>query len=898
MKSKLLLVAIALLVTFFFPAGLAIAQTSSFAWCHIFSVYLKSGDTDVTKNGEVTQLQKALTKEGFDVSTSTPGVFGFVTKSAVVAFQNKYALDILIPNGFTVGTGIVGQFTQAKLNDLYGCVTNRNDVAVQIQNLQDASVDYHAMNTGSGYSDFCENKTSNISNTVNQDNYSFTCNDKTNKSNVCTNSQWAAVACSNNDDTDCFCTDASGLVNNGSFYALNTSINGNCDCSHTPAPVIAVAPVLIGLSIINSPNKLLYNIGDPLDINGLQIFGYYDDGSIQKEPVASSDIFGFDSSAPNPLEALTIAYGGQTTEYYVDISATPIPAIPATNLTLSDHATTINSIGNKYQLYGIIAPADSTQYITWSSDDPSVATVDEDGIVTAVTLGTASITATAGTATDKDIITVGPTPIPVTGITLNLKTFSSVMGYTTKVIASIIPADATNKNITWTSSNAGIAKVDASGNVTAVFPGTAQITATAAGATKNAPTATATVVVYGGGGGGGAAIGPSIAFSQNVYNLSSIGATVSMPYTINNYSGDQTATCTSTLTQYVTVVSENGDCKATAVAFTPMQITSVPIIVQIGSVTSTAGVAVINEGGGSVPSLQSIAVTTMPTKVIYGPGSSLDLSGMIVTGTYSDNSTQVLTISNSNVTGFNSSTPGIETLTLAYGTKTTTFDVTVNHTNTVYPNLARIVLYPSAESYLLSNASEKFEPGVTLYDTNGTQIPSSTSIELVWTSSNPSVASVDPVTGHVTALSVGETDIKAYNGLVESNAMVFTVSDTPSYLASLAPTLSSTTLTVGGGNAYVVSVDTLDQYGQHINAMVSTSWSSSNTNVATIDAMGNIFPVSAGTATLIVTGGGVSGSATVTVTSPMGLNYSQNTIASISNALKVIEREILKLFRR
>ena len=86
--------------------------------------------------------------------------------------------------------------------------------------------------------------------------------------------------------------------------------------------------------------------------------------------------------------------------------------------------------------------------------------------------------------------------------------------------------------------------------------------------------------------------------------------------------------------------------------------------------------------GGVTPpapaTLVSIAITTPPTKTVYTVGEILDITGMVVTGTYSDDSTKVETVTADNVTGFSSDTPGETTCTVPVSGKTPTFTVTVN----------------------------------------------------------------------------------------------------------------------------------------------------------------------------------------------------------------------------
>lgn len=86
--------------------------------------------------------------------------------------------------------------------------------------------------------------------------------------------------------------------------------------------------------------------------------------------------------------------------------------------------------------------------------------------------------------------------------------------------------------------------------------------------------------------------------------------------------------------------------------------------------------------GGVTPpapaTLVSIAITTLPTKTVYTVGKALDITGMVVTGTYSDDSTKVESVTANNVTGFSSDTAGEKTCTVTVSGKTATFIVTVN----------------------------------------------------------------------------------------------------------------------------------------------------------------------------------------------------------------------------
>ena len=162
-------------------------------------------------------------------------------------------------------------------------------------------------------------------------------------------------------------------------------------------------------------------------------------------------------------------------------------------------------------------PSDATfKEVIWESSDTNIVAVDQDGNVTAVSNGTATITATSrqGRKTATCTVTVKDAPpvtIPVIGVTLNHSAYTL---HTDKdprsfqLIATVEPSNASNKAVSWQSSDTGIATVDASGNVTAVKEGTATITVATTDGSKTA-TCTVTVKTDSSGGGGNSGGGSS-----------------------------------------------------------------------------------------------------------------------------------------------------------------------------------------------------------------------------------------------------------------------------------------------------------------------------------------------------------------------------------------------------
>ena len=158
-------------------------------------------------------------------------------------------------------------------------------------------------------------------------------------------------------------------------------------------------------------------------------------------------------------------------------------------------------VGDEEPLISTITPDNATEKsVTWESSAPGVATVDTSGKVIAVSAGTATITVTAADGSEEKAVctvTVTAATVSVTGVTLSqtqAHLYYNGTPNTLALTATVAPANATNKNVTWTSDNSSVATVDSSGNVTAVAPGTATITVTTVDGSK---TATCLVTVTG-----------------------------------------------------------------------------------------------------------------------------------------------------------------------------------------------------------------------------------------------------------------------------------------------------------------------------------------------------------------------------------------------------------------
>ncbi len=146
--------------------------------------------------------------------------------------------------------------------------------------------------------------------------------------------------------------------------------------------------------------------------------------------------------------------------------------VSAESVTL-DKTTLSLAIGESATLTATVKPDDATdKNVTWTSSDELVVKVDN-GKVTAIKSGKATVTAKCGGKTAECVVTV---TVPVSSITLDKTTLSLAVGESATLTATVKPDDATDKTVTWSSSDESVVKVD-NGKVTALTTGQAKITA-------------------------------------------------------------------------------------------------------------------------------------------------------------------------------------------------------------------------------------------------------------------------------------------------------------------------------------------------------------------------------------------------------------------------------------
>lgn len=188
--------------------------------------------------------------------------------------------------------------------------------------------------------------------------------------------------------------------------------------------------------------------------------------------VATVDNTGKVTAVGGGSATITAKCGGKTATCAVTV------IIPVSGITLDQPSITLTK-GETKALVATVSPDDATdKTVSWSSNNPSIASVDNYGIVTGQGIGATTIVATCGGKVAYCNVSV---IVPVSSVTLNKTELTIKEGSSETLFATVKPDDASDKTVTWTSSNQTVATVDNTGTVTAKTPGSVLITASCGG---------------------------------------------------------------------------------------------------------------------------------------------------------------------------------------------------------------------------------------------------------------------------------------------------------------------------------------------------------------------------------------------------------------------------------
>ena len=200
-------------------------------------------------------------------------------------------------------------------------------------------------------------------------------------------------------------------------------------------------------------------------------------GHTSKPAVSASPSNGVSTVTANPSASPAPTHTPKPTP-----EPTPEPVVNSIVLNREDF--TLSNPGDTFQMVATISPAQSTAKIIWISEDTDVATVDENGLVTAVNHGSTKVSATAGGVTKECIVRVSGYAPANTGngsASGDLKLSHSdvtIHSGTGETFMLKVNGAGDGATITYASDKSGVASVESNGRVKAVSPGTATITVT------------------------------------------------------------------------------------------------------------------------------------------------------------------------------------------------------------------------------------------------------------------------------------------------------------------------------------------------------------------------------------------------------------------------------------
>ncbi len=178
------------------------------------------------------------------------------------------------------------------------------------------------------------------------------------------------------------------------------------------------------------------------------------------------------------------------------IKVNVIENIPVSEVVISRNAIAVIE-GKSDTLSAKVLPANAhDKDLLWKSSDETVVKV-TNGQISAIKPGTATISVSSvsnSSASASCTVTVNPAPVPVTSLTPSNTSITMTEGTNRKVSIKVAPDNATDKSLTWSSSNTKVATVLADGQINAIAPGTATITAKAKDGSNASCTISVTVI--------------------------------------------------------------------------------------------------------------------------------------------------------------------------------------------------------------------------------------------------------------------------------------------------------------------------------------------------------------------------------------------------------------------
>ncbi|MDA3881917.1 MAG: Ig-like domain-containing protein [Bacteroidales bacterium] len=488
---------------------------------------------------------------------------------------------------------------------------------------------------------------------------------------------------------------------------------------------------------------------------------------------------------------------------------------PIETESISLNTTAVNiRISENQQLIASIYPENTTdKTITWTSADTSIATVNNSGKILGKSIGTTGITATtANGKTATCNVTVRLNTISVDEVIISQDFIDMFPDASHQVSAEIVPDNATNKTIVWSSNKISVATVDQNGVITSVSPGTALVIATASNGI--ADTCTVTVMpIY----------ADSIIISTQAITLS-INESQEITAEIYPENATQKTIFWSVENTDIASVSTNGTLTGNNIGATELYAQTLNGSIDTCIVTIIE-VSIPADSIHVSPTESNIDVDeTITALVTFYPEATTNK-----TITWTSNDENIASVNQyAKITGVNTGTTIIRAK--SANNKTAEIHITVNE------------LF--ASSIELEASSLIFEPGQT-HTIGATISPiKTTNKTITWTSENEEIARVNEF-GLITAVSPGTTLITATTSNELTTSCEITVTEIyPTEISIIPP--DKTTILID---------ETLQlnvEYTPTSTTATGLLWSSSNTDIATVNEFGEVTGINEGVVTINV----------------------------------------------
>lgn len=459
---------------------------------------------------------------------------------------------------------------------------------------------------------------------------------------------------------------------------------------------------------------------------------------------------------------------------------------PVKEVVLSQSEISVKK-GTIFWLNATVLPETSdNKAVTWTSSDTSLATVTQDGMVTALKVGTVTISCVS-----EDTGVVGYCVVeitePVTGLNLNSYYEEIVKGTKFVIVPTVLPADAINKNVTYLSSDPEVASVDENGVVTALKGGTAEIVVTTV---ESSVKAVCTIVVreY--------VTSVKIEGSKDILN---VGAELKLKLVVMAESATNKKVIWSSSNTSIATVDQTG--KVTGL--TPGYVVITAIAADGSGASDSVVIRVINPVTSITLSETKITIYVGDTHNIQAKinPENASIKGIVWT---SDDENVAKVYPDGDVVGIS---PG---RIMVHATSTDTNDIVASCTVIVKPIIkASSISINSSEIIMLKGKTRQLT--ARMYPINSNEWVN-------WLSTDTSVVQVDDK-GNIITVGAGQCEVIAYSseGTVQDSCIIYSMA------------MSNTSLRLEQYDTFNLYVD---------GAPENPSWRTTNPRVATVSATG------------------------------------------------------------